>query len=83
MDDQIKVGAQVRLINLPKWLLEDLPLDEQENLLRCIGKETVVQEIDDHGYFWLGFNHTLVETIGNDTFAGPYFCVPREYLELA
>lgn len=77
---QLKLGDPARLISVPDWLVHDLPLDERSEILACIGKTTVITEIDSHGYFWIGFGDTNESTDGAQ-YSGHSFCVTRECLE--
>ncbi len=81
MASDIRVGDYVRLINLPDWLMQDLPEDEQKEMRAFIGQYAVVSEIDDYGYYWLGFGNTTEE---NDLshYAGHSFCVPKEFIKI-
>jgi hypothetical protein len=78
---KIQVGDKVKLIGLPGWLLHDLPASEQQELRECVGKTTVVTEIDAYGYYWLGFG-TTVEGEHGAFYNGHSFGVPREFIEL-
>ncbi len=77
---RISPEDQVRLINVPDWLIHDLPQDEQAEILSFIGRITQVTEIDSYGYFWVGFGHTTVDSDGSK-YNGHSFCVPRDCLE--
>lgn len=76
---EIKIGDLVELIGLPEWLLADLPEDEQKELRGFIGEITSVTDIDSHGYFWLGFGNTKIES-GISHCSGHSFCVTREFI---
>lgn len=82
MKREICVGDSVILTAVPDWLIGDLPKHEQLEILACIGKEFVVQEIDSHGYYWVGFGATAdIEEYSQ--FSGHSFCVPVECIELS
>jgi hypothetical protein len=51
MTAEIRKGDRVRLLGLPNWLTQDLPVDEQEEMRAFIGRSAVVGEVDLHGYF--------------------------------
>lgn len=80
MATEIQVGDQVRLLGLPDWLTHDLPESEQTEMLTFVGQSAVVHEIDDYGYFWLGFGSTF--DVGSTAhYSGHSFGVPREFIE--
>ena len=62
MSTHIPVGARVRLLGLPHWLIHDLPEDEQEEMRSFVGKVTTVKEIDAWGYYWVWFRFIDDET---------------------
>lgn len=78
----IRVGDRVRLLGLPDWLIHDLPLSEQEEMLSFVGRYGVVSEVDCHQNFWLGFG-TMAETDSDAFYSGHSFGVPREFIERA
>jgi hypothetical protein len=79
MSGEIKVGDHVQLIDLPDWLIHDLPPDEKSEMQTCIGRVLSVEDIDDYGYYWLGFGHTT-EDEQNSYYTGHSFCVSKECL---
>jgi hypothetical protein len=80
MISDIRVGDQVKLLGLPDWLTHDLPESEQVEMRACIGQCAIVDKIDAHGYFWLGFGSTA--QVGDAAYySGHSFGVPREFLE--
>lgn len=81
MKNDIKIGDRVTLLGLPDWLINDLPESEQTELITCIGKSAVVTEIDNYGYFWLGFGST-VEVEGTAHYSGHSFAISSEFIEL-
>ncbi|MBF5007768.1 hypothetical protein [Diaphorobacter caeni] len=81
MEETIDVGSEVLLLSIPDWLIADLPLNEQREILACVGHTTTVKSIDDFGYCWIGFGATIDM---NDTgfFSGHSFGVPALCLKL-
>jgi hypothetical protein len=53
--NSFKVGDEVVFIEAPEWLLRDLPYDEQQEILAFVGQTAKVTDIDQFGYFWIGF----------------------------
>lgn len=49
-------GSRVRVMNIPDWLLLDLPVDEQSRLLDQMGRVVEVLEVLPNGYLWLSFS---------------------------
>ena len=80
MKCELKPGSKVRLIQIPDWLIHDLPKSEQEEMLSFIGQVGVVQDIDAYGYFWLGFGQ-VAEAADSSSFSGHSFAVPQDCLE--
>ena len=80
MKNELKAGAKVRLIQIPDWLIHDLPKSEQEEMLSFIGQVGVVQDIDAYGYFWLGFG-LIAGAADSSSFSGHSFAVPQDCLE--
>jgi hypothetical protein len=80
MASDIRVGDRVTLLGLPDWLTHDLPGSEQVEMRAFIGQSAVVTEIDDYGYYWLGFGST---TVMDDSarYSGHSFGVPRGFIE--
>ncbi|MBB3193551.1 hypothetical protein [Roseateles terrae] len=76
----IRVGDRVRLLGLPDWLIHDLPVTEQQEMLSFVGHCAVVTEVDCHQNFWLGFG-TLAETGSDAFYSGHSFGVPHEFIE--
>jgi len=81
MESSIRVGDRVRLLDMPDWLLRDLPEDEQIEMRSFVGKCSEVEEIDNHGYYWVGFG-SLVILDGTSYYTGHSFCIQVEYLQL-
>jgi hypothetical protein len=75
MKDEVPIGSRVRLVQLPEWLLHDLPENEQSEMRACIGQSATVQEIDSYGYLWIGFGATTSEDKGA-RYSGHSFGVP-------
>jgi hypothetical protein len=80
MVSDIRVGDRVKLLGLPDWLTHDLPESEQVEMRAFVGQSAVVSEIDDHGYFWLGFGSTT-DLDDSAHYSGHSFCVPREFID--
>ena len=49
----VREGEPVRILEIPDWLVHDLPEHEAAAVRACAGTEMVVNEIDSHGYFWV------------------------------
>lgn len=81
MSKQLQVGDAVRLIAVPAWLVHDLPSDEQSEIRACVGKATRISQIDDLGYYWVGFGGTEDAEDGG-RYSGHTFCVSADCLEL-
>lgn len=81
MSENIQVGDYVKLLDLPSWLLKDIPSDEAVEITDCIGKTAQVTEIDKFGYFWVGFG--IEHSDGEFSYySGHSFCVEKQNLEL-
>lgn len=81
MLNYIQVGSTVQLLSLPDWLIHDLPMDEQSEMLTFIGKQAIVEQIDSYGYVWIGFGNT--QDIGDEShYCGHSFGVPASCLQL-
>ncbi len=76
---QVKAGDIVTLLDIPDWLIHDLPAEEQEEIKSYVGQSLAVQKIDENGYAWLGAGRTT-ETSELARYSGHSFCVPPEYL---
>jgi hypothetical protein len=81
MGRDIRVGDCVKLLGLPDWLIHDLPPSEQVEMRQFVGQTGVVSQIDEYGYFWLGFGSTH-EAGESAYYSGHSFGVPREFLQL-
>jgi hypothetical protein len=79
MTAPIKVGDRVRLLGLPDWITNDLPNDEKVEMYSFIGKCAEVEQIDEYGYYWIGFG-TLHNVDGTSYYSGHSFCVPVEFI---
>ena len=79
MSNDFQIGDRVRLLNLPGWLVHDLPLDEQIEMRAYINQVAVVQQIDKFGYVWIGFGVTTDHEVGA-RYSGHSFGVPKECL---
>ena len=73
----IEVRDRVKLLDVPDWFIHDLPEDEQVEMRAFIGQLGGVNEIDAHGYFWLGFGSTTT-TGDHARYSGHSFGVPKD-----
>lgn len=48
----VQVGDQVVIIFIPRWLIHDLPAEDQASLKAFEGKTLPIHEIDEFGYVW-------------------------------
>ncbi|QIL71325.1 hypothetical protein G7048_13705 [Diaphorobacter sp. HDW4B] len=81
MLNYIQVGSTVQLLSLPDWLIHDLPIDEQREMFTFIGKQAIVEQIDSHGYVWIGFGSA--QDCGDTAHcSGHSFGVPASCLQL-
>ena len=81
VENDIQAGDCVRLLDLPDWMIHDLPEEEQIDMCSFIGQCTEVKRIDDYGYYWLSFGSLPKAdgTLYNCT--GHSFCVPIEFIQ--
>jgi hypothetical protein len=49
----VSEGETVRILEIPDWLVHDLPEQEAAAVRACAGSEMIVNEIDSYGYFWV------------------------------
>ncbi len=49
----VNVGDTVIILEIPEWLVHDLPPNEAAVIRSCAGSLMEVYEIDSHGYFWV------------------------------
>ena len=80
MAEAIRVGDRVKLLGVPDWLIHDLPVDEQREILGFVGCTTHVTAIDVHGYPWIGFGETVEDESGA-RYGGHSLCIPVDMLE--
>jgi hypothetical protein len=79
MSAKFGTGQVVTLVKIPEWLLNDLPIGEQEEIRKFIGLKTTITEVDKYGYFWLGFGRT--DDAGDEAlYSGHSFCVTEDCL---
>ncbi len=52
-DQPVGLGDKVRLLSVPKWLLDKLPEDEVKSIKSMIGEVFIVDEIDEYGGVWI------------------------------
>jgi hypothetical protein len=82
MIQDYKKGDRVKLMSVPDWLVGDLPANEKQHILECVGKVMTISEVDKYGYYWVGFGE--YKTIGDDAnYYGHSFCVPPDCLQHA
>lgn len=74
------IGDQVKLVSIPAWITDNLPLSEQRDILGCVGQTMTITDIDNLGYFWISKSEVHVEGKGA-TLTGPSFCVPSDCLK--
>ena len=81
MAGELRVGDRVKLLDLPDWLIHDLPDSEQHEMLAFVGQVAEITEIDPWGYHWLGFGRTI--EVGNEAHhTGHSFCVTPDFLQI-
>lgn len=78
--EDIQPGDLVRVTSIPDWLIHDLPEQERNLIIQCIGKETLLLQIDEYGYYWLGFGKSH-ENADSEQYEGHAFCVTRHDIE--
>jgi len=49
----INAGDRVRIINIPHWLLHDLPEEDQQRLKAHLGQVVTVLKLTPQGHLWL------------------------------
>jgi len=47
----VREGEAVKILEIPDWLVHDLPEQEVAAVQACTGTEMIVNEIDSYGYF--------------------------------
>lgn len=82
MNRDVSVGDSVKPIEMPEWLVHDLPAAEQAEMRACIGQVFVVREIDGHGYLWVGFGTTF-DHADATRYSGHSFGIPRDCVQPA
>lgn len=82
MNKHFRIGARVRLLGMPHWLIHDLPEEEQEDMRSFVGKTTTIEGIDAWGHYWVGFGFftALDDAVG---YTGHDFAITADFLELA
>jgi hypothetical protein len=77
-----KINDHVKIEAIPDWLTHDLPSDEREQILGCVGRIMIVESIDSAGYLWVGFGAIeLKEDIS--LYQGHSFAIPHDCVSLA
>jgi hypothetical protein len=79
---ELKVGDRVMFLKVPEWLLKDLPTEEQNEIRSLVGQTTEITEVDEFGYFWVGFGFQANDG-DESTYAGHSFAVTADCLKLA
>ena len=79
---ELKVGDRVVFIRAPEWLLKNLPMEEQEEIRSFVGRTAEITELDEFGYFWIGFG-TQADEGEESIYAVHSFAVTAECLDLA
>lgn len=49
----VGVGDRVTILEIPDWLVHDLPAHEAASIRACAGQSMEVGEIDRYGYLWM------------------------------
>jgi hypothetical protein len=49
----VSAGDTIRILEIPEWLVHDLPPNEAANIRACTDSLMKVEEIDEYGYFWV------------------------------
>jgi hypothetical protein len=49
----VQTGDRVRVVNVPEWLVRDLPEEDRTRLKAQRGEVVTVLELMPHGYLWL------------------------------
>lgn len=71
-NNPISVGSRVQILEIPAWLVHDLPEQEVLRLRKCEGQVMKILEVDQFGYVWFGANDE-----------GRWFCLrPHEVLSV-
>jgi hypothetical protein len=78
---ELKAGDTVVFLKAPDWLLNGLPLEEQKEILSFVGQVATVAEVDEFGYFWIGFG-SQVEDGEEAKYSGHSFAVTADCLRL-
>lgn len=50
--NKVKVGDRIKIVEIPDWLVIDLPENEALAIRKCVGTEMLVYEVDAYGYLW-------------------------------
>jgi hypothetical protein len=75
----VRLGDTVRIIEIPEWLIHDLPKEEALAITACIGSKMVVNEIDNNGFFWV----TIIDSDTKDEYQAQSFAMePRNVLKI-
>ena len=49
----VQVGSRVRLVQVSRKWLDDLPIDKKRDVLSMVGEVFEVEEIDEYGRPWI------------------------------
>jgi hypothetical protein len=74
-ESALRVGERVRLINVPEWLVHDLPIEDRNSIEKHLGCVFELTEVDANGYIWMGFATTNEDDAQNGIYRGQTFCV--------
>jgi hypothetical protein len=80
MNNKFAIGDAVLLLELPSWLLHDLPISEQNEMKSYIGQSTKIENIDSYGYIWISFGNSQ-EVADAGGCSGHSFCITAEFLK--
>jgi hypothetical protein len=79
---QFKIGDRVIFLSAPEWLLKGLPTDEQGQIRSFVGQTAEITEVDEFGYFWIGFG-SQIDRGDESQYVGHSFAVTADYLKAA
>ena len=49
----VKEGDTVRVLSCPTDVMAKLPAEEQKDVMSMVGRDYVVEEVDEHGSAWV------------------------------
>jgi hypothetical protein len=50
--NKVSVGDKIKFVEIPEWLVHDMPENEALAIRKCVGTEMLVYEVDAYGYLW-------------------------------